>query len=246
MVHETALVSDKATLGENVSIGAYTIVHDNTVISDGTTIGSHCEIGCPTELADGSPLIIGKDSLIRSHNVFYQGSVFGDNLETGHRVTAREGTKAGANLRIGTLSDCQGDCEIGDYVRLHSGVHIGKHSVVGNYVWVLPHVILTNDPHPPSEVQMGVTLRDFSVIAVMSVILPGVTVGEHSLVAASSMVARDVKPHTAVSGNPARVFFDISSIKLKDGSDENAYPWPRHFHRGYPDSVIKKWIEEYK
>lgn len=176
MIHATAIIDDGAKLGNNVSIGPYSIIHKNVVIGDNTEIGAYCEIGLPTKLANGRPLIIGKSAVIRSHSVFYEGSTFGEKLVTGHRVTIRELTTAGDGFQIGTLGDIQGHCEIGDYVKCHSNVHIGQHSTVGNYVWIFPYVVLTNDPHPPSEVMAGVTIEDFAVIATMSVILPGVTV----------------------------------------------------------------------
>src|SRR5581483_1539376 len=116
-------------------------------------------------------------------------------LTTGHRVTVREGAQAGKNLQIGTLCDIQGHCTIGDYVRFHSNVHIGQRAKIGNFVWIFPYVVLTNDPHPPSDVLIGVEVEDFASIATMSVILPGVKVGTHSLVAAHSSVSRDVEPH---------------------------------------------------
>ena len=56
-------------------------------------------------------IIIGDNSLIRSKSIFYVGSTFGPKLLTGHRVTVREGVKAGKNLQIGTLTDIQGDCK---------------------------------------------------------------------------------------------------------------------------------------
>ena len=54
---------------------------------------------------NSSPLVIGDNSFIRSQSIFYAGSVFGENLTTGHRVTVREGVKAGKNLQLGTLSN---------------------------------------------------------------------------------------------------------------------------------------------
>lgn len=245
VIHKTAIVSEKAKIGFNVSIGAFSIIHDNVEIGDNTVIENYCEIAYPTKLADGLPLIIGCESLIRSHSVFYQGSVFGEKLVTGHRVTVREKVVAGKNLQIGTLSDFQGDCELGDYVRTHSNVHIGKGSKVGNFVWIFPYVVLTNDPHPPSTCQLGVTINDYAVIATMSVILPGVIIGEHSLVAANSLVREDVLPHKVVSGSPAKQICSTSMIRLKVGAKGKAYPWPRHFHRGYPDHIVEKWKGEY-
>lgn len=244
-IHPTALVSPKAIIGDSVSIGPYSIVHDNCEIGEGTSIGSHCEIGYPTLRAEGRPLIIGCRSNIRSHSVFYEGSAFGDELVTGHRVTVREGTKAGLNLQIGTLGDIQGTCEFGDFVRLHSNVHIGQHSKIGNYVWIFPYVVLTNDPHPPSEVMRGVTLHDFVAVATMSVILPGVEVGCGALIGAHSSVGRDVEADTVVAGAPAKRVCKTDEILLKDGSGLPAYPWRRHFGRGYPSEIVAKWLEEF-
>ena len=158
-VHPTALISSHADLGENVEIGPYSIVHDHVVIGNNSKIESHCELGHPTPLANDQILVVGEDSLIRSHSVFYQGSTFGAGLMTGHHVTVRENTVAGKNLHVGTLSDLQGDCPIGDYVRIHSNVFIGKNSKIGSFVWLFPHVVFTNDPHPPSSVVTGPTVE---------------------------------------------------------------------------------------
>lgn len=245
MIHSTAIVSPDAKLGDNVSIGPYTIIHPNVSIGHGTEIGSNCEIGYPSRLAGGRPLVIGESSLIRSHSVFYEGSTFGKNLVTGHRVTVREKTSAGENLQIGTLGDIQGHCEIGDFVRFHSNVHVGQHSKVGDFVWIFPYVVLTNDPHPPSSVMMGVVIEDYVAIATMSVILPGVKVATGALVAAHSSVSRDVAPDTVVGGSPAKFICETSKIKMKDGSNQSAYPWQRHFHRGYPEDVVAGWLREF-
>jgi acetyltransferase-like isoleucine patch superfamily enzyme len=244
VIHPTALISSDAKIGKNVTIGAFTLVHSNVEIGDNTVVENHCELGHPTRLAEGRPLVIGKDSLIRSHSVFYEGSSFQDGLTTGHRVTVRELTNAGKGFQIGTLGDLQGHCEIGDYVRTHSNVHIGHGAKIGNFVWIFPYVVLTNDPHPPSDVCLGCEIGDYASIATMSVILPGVKVGEHSLVAAHSAVSRDVEPHTVVGGSPAKFLCETSKIKLKDGSGRPAYPWTTHFSRGYPASVVQKWREQ--
>jgi hypothetical protein len=44
-----------------------------------------------------------------------------------------------------------------------------------------------------------------------------------------------------VAGVPAQIIGEAKSIKLRDGSDEAAYPWTRHFHRGYPDDIVGAW-----
>lgn len=244
MIHATAIIKPKAHLGKNIEVGPFTIIHDDVQIGDGAVIGSHCELGLPSTLAEGAPLVIGNSALIRSHSIFYQGSTFGHHLVTGHRVTVREKTVAGENLQIGTLSDLQGHCSIGNYVRFHSNVHIGQMSTIGNFVWIFPFVVLTNDPHPPSAVLRGPRIEDFAAIATMSMILPGVTVGEGALIGAHSSVNRDVAPNTVAAGSPAKFICSTNEIKLKDGTGRPAYPWRNHFHRGYPDEVVEEWLKE--
>jgi acyl-[acyl carrier protein]--UDP-N-acetylglucosamine O-acyltransferase len=244
MIHPTAIVSAKAKIGKNITIGAFTIVHDNVIIGDFSEIGTHCEIGISTPLSDGTPLEFGARSQIRSHSIFYEGSHFGDRLVTGHRVTVREGTKAGINLQIGTLSDLQGDSQIGDYVRFHSNVHIGKKSIVGNFVWIFPYVVLTNDPTPPSDCLLGCEIGDFSAIATMSVILPGVKVGQHCLIGAHACVGKDVADGMIAAGVPAKTLGPTTNIKLRDGSGLSAYPWTSHFNRGYPAEIVETWNKE--
>ena len=242
-IHKTAIVSEKAILGDDVEIGPFSIIYDNVEIKSGVKIEGYCEIGVENSFSAGEPIVIGMNSHIRSHSIFYTGSKFGDNLITGHRVTVREKTIAGIGLQIGTLSDIQGHCVIGNYVRFHSNVHIGQKSRIGNYVWIFPYVVLTNDPHPPSNVLKGVVVEDFAVIATMSVILRGVKVAAHSLVGAHSLVVKDTEPHKVYAGSPAKYICQTDKIKHQDGSGESAYPWNKKFIRGYPDSIVQSWSD---
>ena len=240
-IHPTASVSPLAKLGKHIEIGPYTIIHDNVILGNRIKIGAYCELGISTPLGDGTPLIISDDSLIRSHSVFYESSIFGQGLTTGHHATVRENTKAGEGFQIGTLCEIQGDCEIGDFVRFQSNVFVSKKTKLGDFVWVLPYVVFTNDPTPPSNQMMGCVVEDFASICASSTILPGVTVGQYSVVAAGACVTKNVPAHMAVAGTPARVIGEAKSIMMRDGSGLPAYPWTNHFHRGYPASVIDAW-----
>ncbi|MGI2091619.1 N-acetyltransferase [Shewanella oncorhynchi] len=244
IIHPTALISEKAIIGNNVTIGAYTVVYDNVVIGNNSTIEAFCELGVENKFCDSLPLVLGENAYIRSHSIFYAASSFGKNLVTGHRVTVRERTTVGHDFQIGTLGDIQGHCEIGNFVKCHSNVHIGNKSKIGNYVWIFPYVVLTNDPHPPSDVLIGCEIQDFAVIATMSVILPGVQIASDTLIGAGSIVGKNVETGWVVAGNPAKPVCEISKIKLKDGSGRKAYPWRNHFHRGYPQHEVEKWLSE--
>ena len=87
--------------------------------------------------------------------------------------------------------------------------------MIGNYVWLLPNVVITNDPHPPSNVSLGVTVEDFAVIAAQSVLLPGIVVRRGAVVGAGSVVTSDVPEDTLVTGVPARTIGPTSKIKLR-------------------------------
>lgn len=131
------------------------------------------------------------------------------------------------------------DCDVTKigFVYLYSNVHIGKKSTIGDFVWIFPYSVLTNDPHPPSNLLIGVKVANFAVIATMCCILPGVQIGENALVGAGSLVKNDVGPETVVAGVPAKFICRAADIKLKDGTKQPAYPWMRHSHRGYPKEI---------
>lgn len=243
-------ISPKATLGKNVKIGDNSSILDNVVIGDNTIIANDCIIGEPTndyyynKEYTNSKTIIGSGSLIRSHTIIYSGCTIGDSFSTGHRVTIRENMKIGNHCRVGTLSDLQGFSLMGDYCWLHSNVHIGQQSKIGNFVFIYPYTVFTNDPHPPSNICIGATVGDYSQIAVGVVLLPGVKIGKHVLIGAQSVVGKDVEDYQLAIGNPAKPVKDTRELKSKE-TGQSHYPWPYNFERGMPWQGIgfDKWIE---
>jgi acetyltransferase-like isoleucine patch superfamily enzyme len=127
-------------------------------------------------------------------------------------------------------------------VRFHSSVFIGQKTRVGDFVLIFPYVVLTNDPHPPSDGFIkGPTILNYAVIAASSCVLPGILVGRHALIGAGSLVTKDVADGTVVAGVPAKYRCKTKEISMRDDCDTPAYPWPRHFHRGYPEHIVKEW-----
>jgi acetyltransferase-like isoleucine patch superfamily enzyme len=242
-IHPTALIESGAQLAEDVCVGAYSIIHAAAEIEAGTVVGAHCEIGHPAhDPAHAGPLRIGANSLIRSHSVFYEGSQFGAGLVTGHRVTVREGMRVGQQCKIGTQSDLQGHARIGDHVRLHSNVFLAQSSTLHDCVWLFPHVLVTDDPHPPSHTRLGVVIHAFAAIGARSVLLPGVQLGSGCVVAAGSTVTRDVPAETVVVGVPARFHCMARDVLLRNDPGAPAYPWRHHFHQGYPAELVASWL----
>jgi acetyltransferase-like isoleucine patch superfamily enzyme len=187
--------------------------------------------------------IIGSDSLIRSHCIIYAGNKTGTHFSLGHRVTIRENTVFGDHCSIGTLSDIQGFSSFGNYCRLHSNVHIGQQSVIGNFVFIYPYVVFTNDPHPPSNLCEGPTIGDYTQIAVHSIILPAVKIGINCLVGANSTVNKNFGDEQVIVGSPAKAVCSVKDIKSKEHKGIAHYPWMYNFERGMPWEGIgfEKW-----
>lgn len=245
MISDNVIIKDNAIIGNNVIIedncyidyGA--IIKDNVHIKKGSFIGARCILGeylsdfYSDRINKLHPLIIGEKALIRSESIIYGDTTIGDNFQTGHRITLRERSILGNNVRIGTLSDIQEECIVGNYVSLHSNVFVGEKSVIKDFVWIFPHVILTNDPTPPSETLKGVTIENYAVVAAGCIILPGINIGEESLVGAGSVVTKNVEKETVVIGNPAKKICLTRDITSKL-TGQQIYPWKYTFSRGMP------------
>ncbi len=84
-------------------------------------------------------------------------------------------------------------------------------------VMIGPNVSLITSGHPiePTQRRAGVTAKPIAIernvwIAAGATIIGGVTVGENSVVAAGSVVTKDVPPNTLVGGNPARAIRSVA------------------------------------
>lgn len=248
-IAEDVILGDNITIEDDVFIDSHCIIRDNVYIKKGTKIGVGCILGeYLSDFYDDMcnkvhPLIIGKNSLLRSYTIIYGDTSIGDNFQSGHRVTIREKAVIGNNVTIGTLSDIQGYCEIGNYVNMHSNVHIGHMSKIDDYVWIFPYVVLTNDPTPPSDNLVGVHVHSFAIISTSSTILPGVDIASDSLIGAGAIVTKDVPKFAVVAGSPAKEISDVRKIKNKI-TGEPAYPWRYHFKRRMPwqDNGFKDWF----
>ena len=243
-------IGKNVVIEDNVYIDHNCIIRDNVIIKKGTFIGAGCIIGEYTvdwykdHESKTDKLVIGEDSIIRSGSIIYSGSQIGDRFQTGHNATIREKSIIGDNVSVGTLSDIQGNCQIGSYVRMHSNVHIGQLSRVDSFTWIYPYVILTNDPTPPSNRFVGVHVKSFAVIATGAIVLPGIEIGQDSLIAAGAIVTKNVDDYAVVVGNPGKVISDVRKIK-SHFSDDNVYPWRNNFDNYMPWIGIgfEKWYE---
>jgi len=206
-------------------------IFDNVVIGEGTIIMEPCIIGQPPrgKKPGELPLVIGKNCIIRPFTTIYAGNVIGDNVQTGQCVSIRENNKIGNGTSIGTNSVLEFDNVIGSNSRIHTGCFL-EMTTIGNDVFLGPHVVFTDDPHPMNcprytECLGGATVEDLAKIGANSTLLPGVVVGRHSLVGAGSVVTKDVPPEAVVAGNPAKIINNINELKCFKGYFERPYVW---------------------
>ena len=151
---------------------------------------------------------IGPKFTIRSGSVIYRGSSIGSNFNTGHSILLRENCVVGDNVSIGSHTVCEHSIRIGDNVRIHSSVFIPEHTIIENRAWIGPRVVFTNSKYPNQEDSKqnlsAVIVKIGAIVGANCTILPGVTIGEYSMVGAGSVVTKDVLPGVTVFGNPAR------------------------------------------
>jgi len=197
-------------------IAPSTIIYPGVSLGKNVVIEEFCIIGRPINNEPGLKTIIGNNCMIRSHTVIYAGNLIGDNFQTGHKANIRESNKIGNHVSIGTLSVVEHHVEIQDGVRIHSQAFVPEYTILEQDAWIGPHVALTNaryplSPNAKSELA-GPIIRKKAKIGANSTILPGIEVGENSLVGAGSVVTKPVSPDQVVAGNPASFIKPVSEL----------------------------------
>lgn len=120
------------------------------------------------------------------------------------------------------INNAVGDVLIGDHTRI--GIHntiIGP-VTIGNHVNLAQGITVTALNHNFSDLNkrideqgistQPVTISDDVWIGANAVILPGVTIGQHAVVAAGAVVTKDVPPYSIVAGIPAKVIKSLKSV----------------------------------
>lgn len=118
------------------------------------------------------------------------------------------GAVIGRDCNVGDHCYIEAGAVIGDGVTIKNGVSIWDGVTIERGVFIGPNVTLTNDRRPRSRAAWTLrrtVIREGATIGANATVLPGLTIGAFSLVAAGAVVTRDVPPHALVMGNPARV-----------------------------------------
>jgi acetyltransferase-like isoleucine patch superfamily enzyme len=161
--------------------------------------------------------------------VFIHGSATVDS-----RAEVGAGTRVWINVQIRENATIGRDCivskdvyidhgvTIGDRCKIQNSVSVYNGVTVGNDVFIGPNAAFTNDRVPRAfntEWQITPTrIENGASIGANATVVCGITIGEYAMVAAGSVVTKDVEPYTLVMGNPARPYARIDREGNKIGS----------------------------
>ena len=117
------------------------------------------------------------------------------------------------------MNNAVGDITIGDHTRIGMHETIIGPVTIGNYCGFGQGTIITALIHTINDTNQRIFDQEFAVkpiiieddvmIGANASIMPGVTIGTHSVVAAGSVVTKDIPPHSLVAGVPAKIIKKI-------------------------------------
>ena len=143
-------------------------------------------------------------------------AVLGDGTRVWHLAQVREGVTTGADCIIGRGAYVGTGVTIGANCKIQNYALVYEPATLGDGVFIGPAVVLTNDHYPrainsdgsPKSAAdwqpVGVTIGTGASIGARAVCVAPVTIGKWAMVAAGTVVIKDVPDFAAVVGVPAR------------------------------------------
>lgn len=159
-------------------------------------------------IARGASIQIERGVMINSSNAGYHVSMYSPVKLLADRP--------GASIRIGEETRIHGSC-----IHAYCSISIGKRCLIAANCQIIDcngHELSFDDVDQRIHTSSGgkpVVIEDAVWIGANSIVLPGVTIGRGSVVAAGSVVAQDVPPMVVVAGNPARII--KQAVQDQDG-----------------------------
>lgn len=203
MIHPSARIYGKSVVGDN------SYVLENVILGypDRQVLKAIRSKDVKIEDYQFQGASIGNNAIIRANTIIYCKVRIGDNFQTGHNVLIREKTVIGDNVSVGTNTVIEGNTSIGNNVNIQSNVFIPTNTIVEDFVFIGPNAVLTNDKYPVRTdlALKGPVVRRGVSIGANAIILPGVEIGEGSLIAAGAVVTVSIPEWKLAIGTPAKI-----------------------------------------
>lgn len=214
-------------IGKGTKIGNFVVIHADTVIGDNVVIGDGSVVGkLPMKAAistlkprDLPALVISDGCMIGALVAIYRGSKIGQGVMIADLSSVREDVEIGKFTIVGRGVAIENDTRIGRYVKVETNAYVTAHTVIEDRCFVAPMVTMTNDnflgrTQERFKHTKGPHLKKGARVGANATLMPGVTIGEDAVVAAGSLVKRDVPPRKVVAGVPAGIFRDTPPEQL--------------------------------
>jgi acetyltransferase-like isoleucine patch superfamily enzyme len=155
-------------------------------------------------IVSGMFFFLVNDILLRFPSYHLRKAVF--------RVLLRCNCGPQTTIQRGCYVYCRGGITIGDRTMINRGCVLDGRGglTIGESVNISPHVEIYTADHDPAsrsfaERRRPVSIGDYAWISTRAIVLPGLAIGRGAVVAAGSVVVRDVPDYTIVGGVPAKV-----------------------------------------
>ena len=206
-IHETAIIEDGASIGNNVSIGPYSIVGSDVTLCNGVELLSHVVIWGNTEIGENTQVFPFTSLGYQPQDMKYKGEdsqlIIGKNNIIREHVTMNPGTEGGGLTT-----------QIGDNCLFMVGSHVAHDCKINN------NVVLVNN----ATLAGHVTIEEWAIIGGLSAIHQFVRIGKHAMIGGKTGVAEDVIPYGSVIGNRARLSgLNIVGLKRRGFSREDIH-----------------------
>ena len=228
VIEENVFIDEGCYIGHNVVIHKDTKIGKNVFIDDNTVIGKlpmHSPASALPAAKEQPPTEIGDNSLIGAGVVIYRGVKIGKKVLIADLATVRENVEIGDYTIVGRGAAVENFCKIGKHCKLETNAYITAYSELEDYVFVAPMVTTTNDNYMARGKERfkhfkGVTVKKGGRIGANATILPGKVIKEEGVVAAGSVLTKDVPSKKIVAGVPAKLFKDVPKEQLLENQED--------------------------